>query len=86
MVRGANSGSQMVFPSGTVYRLVFPVRWSTVAMESGSPPDLDASARDLETALSINRFHAPALQNATKLYQRIGYRRLADSAVLRMVP
>ena len=50
----------------------FVPAWSNLGVLESREDDLDAAAKDLETALSINGFHAPALHNATKLYQRMG--------------
>lgn len=50
----------------------FVPAWSNLGVLESREDDLDAAAKDLDTALSINRFHAPALHNATKLYQRMG--------------
>ncbi|WP_313316954.1 tetratricopeptide repeat protein [Stenotrophomonas sp.] len=50
----------------------FAAAWSNLGVLESRNNDLDAAAKDLETALSINANHAPALHNATKLYQRMG--------------
>jgi len=50
----------------------FVAAWSNLGVLESRENDLDAAAKDLETALSINGGHAPALHNATKLYQRMG--------------
>lgn len=50
----------------------FVPAWSNLGVLESREDDLTAAAKDLETALSINGRHAPALHNATKLYQRMG--------------
>lgn len=50
----------------------FVAAWSNLGVLESRGNDLTAAARDLETALRINQVHAPALHNATKLYQRMG--------------
>lgn len=50
----------------------FVPTWSNLGVLESRENNLSAAARDLETALSIDSSHAPALHNATKLYQRMG--------------
>lgn len=77
--RGAEQLAAHDYPSARAYfeaslrmdRRFVPA-WSNLGVLESRENDLDAAARDLETALAINATHAPALHNATKLYQRMG--------------
>jgi tetratricopeptide (TPR) repeat protein len=66
------AGARAYFDAALRMEPRFAPGWSNLGVLESRVNDLDAAARDLETALSINASHAPALQNATNLYQRMG--------------
>ncbi|MNV27312.1 Tetratricopeptide repeat protein [compost metagenome] len=58
--------------------------WSNLGVLESRVNDLTAASRDFETALSINKDHAPSLHNASKLYLQMGDTRRAAQLQTRL--
>ncbi|AMJ58731.1 MULTISPECIES: tetratricopeptide repeat protein [Stenotrophomonas] len=66
------AGARAYFAAALRMDARFVPAWSNLGVLESRENDLDAASKDLETALAISPSHAPALHNATKLYQRMG--------------
>ncbi|MGH8054100.1 MAG: transglutaminase domain-containing protein [Stenotrophomonas sp.] len=62
----------------------FVPAWSNLGVLNSRVNDLNAASHDFETALSINKDHAPSLHNASKLYLQMGDTRRAGQLQKRL--